>query len=147
MGQMTEEQVSRFSEAFCYFDRDNDGLITNKELGITMRSLGENVSEEEVQEMTSAMGKDVVDLQTFLQMMERRVTEKNTEEELLKAFRFFDRNQTGNIYVGELRHLLTSIGEKLSGDEFDQWIDQDKDCDSNGRIAFEQLVKKLIVTK
>lgn len=147
MVQLSAEQASLFSEAFCFIDRDGDGVISAKEVGVAMRSAGENVSEEEVQEMVKSADKGV-DLQTFLQMAKSRNVngngKKKTEENLLKAFRFLDRNQTGNIYVGELRHLLTTVGEKLSGDEFDRWIDQESDCDSNGRINFEILVKKLM---
>uniref|UniRef100_A0A0C9S198 TSA: Wollemia nobilis Ref_Wollemi_Transcript_26054_591 transcribed RNA sequence n=1 Tax=Wollemia nobilis TaxID=56998 RepID=A0A0C9S198_9CONI len=148
MGQLTAEQTSKFREAFCFFDKDEDGVLSVKEVGVAMRSAGENASEEQVQEMVKAKGKETVDLATFLDMMEaRHVGGNKAEDDLVKAFRFLDRGQTGNIYVGELRHLLTSVGEKLSADEFDQWIDQDKDCDSNGRINVETLVNKLIQSK
>ena len=40
-----------FKEAFSIFDRDGDGTITNKELSVVMRSLGQNPSEAELQDM------------------------------------------------------------------------------------------------
>ncbi|KAH9299816.1 hypothetical protein KI387_031498, partial [Taxus chinensis] len=139
MGKLSGEQISRFTEAFCFFDKDEDGILSGKEVGIAMRSAGENTCEEEVAEMVKDMATGV-DLNGFLSMMEaRHADEEVGENDLMKAFKFLDRNQTGNIYIGELRHLLTTVGEKLSADEFDRWIDQDKDCDNNGRLNLDTL--------
>lgn len=48
---MTEEQIAEFKEAFSLFDKDGDGTITTKELGTVMRSLGQNPTEAELQDM------------------------------------------------------------------------------------------------
>ena len=40
-----------FKEAFGLFDKDGDGTITSKELGTVMRSLGQNPTEAELQDM------------------------------------------------------------------------------------------------
>jgi calmodulin len=45
----TEEQVAEFKEAFSLFDKDADGVITTKELGVVMRALGQNPTETELQ--------------------------------------------------------------------------------------------------
>ena len=52
--QLTEEQIAEFKEAFSLFDKDGDGTITTKELGTVMRSLGQNPTEAELQEMPKA---------------------------------------------------------------------------------------------
>ncbi|KAG3271868.1 CALM2-like [Ictidomys tridecemlineatus] len=49
--QLTEEQIAEFKEAFPLFDIDRDGTITTKELGTIMRSLGQNPTEAELQDM------------------------------------------------------------------------------------------------
>ena len=41
----------RQQEAFALFDKDGDGTITTKELGTVMRSLGQNPTEAELQDM------------------------------------------------------------------------------------------------
>ena len=43
--------VAEFKEAFSLFDKDGDGTITTKELGTVMRSLGQNPTEAELQDM------------------------------------------------------------------------------------------------
>jgi len=55
--QLTEEQIAEFKEAFSLFDKDGDGTITTKELGTVMRSLGQNPTEAELQDMTTMPGR------------------------------------------------------------------------------------------
>lgn len=43
---LTEEEIDEFQEAFRLFDKDGNGTITTKELGIAMRSLGQNPTEQ-----------------------------------------------------------------------------------------------------
>lgn len=56
--QLTEEQIAEFKEAFSLFDKDGDGTITTKELGTVMRSLGQNPTEAELQDMINEVDAD-----------------------------------------------------------------------------------------
>uniref|UniRef100_A0A8C5Z7B2 EF-hand domain-containing protein n=1 Tax=Marmota marmota marmota TaxID=9994 RepID=A0A8C5Z7B2_MARMA len=56
--QLTEEQIAEFKEAFPLFDIDLDGTITTKELGTIMRSLGQNPTEAELQDMINEVDAD-----------------------------------------------------------------------------------------
>jgi len=78
-----------------------------------MRSLGQNPSESELQDTDS-------------------------EEEIREAFKVFDRDNNGFISAAELRHVMTSIGEKLTDDEVDEMI-READQDGDGRIDCELL--------
>ena len=49
---------SEFKEAFSLFDKDGDGTITSKELGTVMRSLGQNPTEAELQDMINEVDSD-----------------------------------------------------------------------------------------
>lgn len=42
---LTPEEIDEFREAFMMFDKDGNGTISTKELGIAMRSLGQNPTE------------------------------------------------------------------------------------------------------
>ena len=73
--QLTEEQIAEFKEAFSLFDKDGDGTITTKELGTVMRSLGQNPTEAELQDMVNevdADGNGTIDFPEFLTMMARK---------------------------------------------------------------------------
>ena len=56
--QLSNEQISEFKEAFSLFDKDGDGTITTKELGTVMRSLGQNPTEAELQDMINEVDAD-----------------------------------------------------------------------------------------
>ena len=55
---LSEEQIAEFKEAFSLFDKDGDGNITTKELGTVMRSLGQNPTEAELQDMINEVDAD-----------------------------------------------------------------------------------------
>ena len=53
-----DNSFSEFKEAFSLFDKDGDGTITTKELGTVMRSLGQNPTEAELQDMINEVDAD-----------------------------------------------------------------------------------------
>src|SRR5947207_15009007 len=72
----------------------------------------------------------------FLTMMARKMKDSDSEEEIREAFKVFDRDNNGYISAAELRHVMTSIGEKLTDDEVDEMI-READQDGDGRIDCE----------
>lgn len=55
-------------------------------------------------------------------MMARKMKDTDSEEEIREAFRVFDRDGNGFISAAELRHVMTSIGEKLNEEEINAMI-------------------------
>nr|KAG5710668.1 hypothetical protein BaRGS_035070 [Batillaria attramentaria] len=120
--QLSEEQIAEFKEAFSLFDKDGDGTITTKELGTVMRSLGQNPTEAELQDMINEVDAD--------------------DEELKEAFRVFDKDGNGFISASELRHVMTNLGEKLTDEEVDEMI-READIDGDGQVNYEEFVKMM----
>lgn len=50
--------AAEFKEAFALFDKDSDGTITTKELGTVMRSLGQDPTDAELQDMINEVDAD-----------------------------------------------------------------------------------------
>ncbi|KAJ3763907.1 hypothetical protein EV360DRAFT_91528 [Lentinula raphanica] len=139
---MLLEQASEFKEAFSLFDKDGDGKITTKELGTVMRSLGQNPTEAELQEMINEVDSDgngTVDFPEFLSMMARKMKDIDSEEEIKEAFKVFDKDGNGFISAAELRHVMTNLGEKLTDDEVDEMM-READEDGNGRIDYNGAI-------
>lgn len=93
--RLTPEQIEECRQAFKMFDTHDRGDISTVELGKIMRSLGQNPSEAELQDMVNkidADGNGVIDFEEFLTLMARLLNGDGAseEEELQEAFRIFD---------------------------------------------------------
>ncbi|CAK9154281.1 unnamed protein product [Ilex paraguariensis] len=157
--QLTEEQIAEFKEAFSLFDKDGDGCITSKELGTVMRSLGQNPTEAELQDMINEVDADqngTIDFSEFLNLMARKMKgtdsddeleealkDTDSEEELKEAFKVFDKDQNGFISAAELRHVMTNLGEKLTDEEVDEMI-READLDGDGQVNYEEFVRMML---
>ena len=81
---------------------DGDGTITTIELGTVMRSLGQNPTEAELQDMINevdADGNGTIDFPEFLMMMARKERDIDSEEEIKEAFKVSDEVDNGFNWV------------------------------------------------
>jgi calmodulin len=65
-------------------------------------------------------GSGTVDLPEFLTMVAREMKDTDSEEEILEAFKVFDKDGNGFISAAELRHIMMNLGEKLTDEEVDE---------------------------
>jgi calmodulin len=80
-----------------------------------MRSLGQNPTEAELQDMINevdADGNGTIDFPEFLTMMARKMCQVDSEEEIKEAFKVFDKDGNGFINAAELRHVMTNLGQR-----------------------------------
>ena len=111
--ELNEEQIAEFKEAFSLFDKDGSGSISAVELGTVMRSLGQNPTEAELQDMINEVdtggdgagaGDGEIDFNEFLVMMAKKMKDTDSEEEIKEAFKVFDKDGNGFISAAELRY-------------------------------------------
>jgi calmodulin len=143
---LTEDKIAEFKEAFEIFDKDRDGFITIKELGEIMKNLGQTPTDAELQDMINEVdvdGNGNIDFKEFLGLMARKMRDTDTEEELIEAFKVFDRDSNGLISGQELKHVMTSLGEKITDEEVDEMI-READIDGDGYINYEEFVRMII---
>ena len=110
------------------FDKDGDGTVSTKELGAVLRSLGNNPTQDEIENMidvsvdvlnlkkfnsfnieifqdADADGSGSVDFTEFVELMIKREAEKETPEDLKQAFRVFDKVTEGLKCIDFILHL------------------------------------------
>ena len=58
---------------------------------------------------------------------------------LHETFRIFDKDDDGFISVDELRHIMQSLGEKLTDNELDDMIGE-ADSDKDGLINYQGTI-------
>ncbi len=141
-----ETRLKEYRDAFEMFDRDKDGTITAKELANVMRSLNQEPTEQELFEMINEVdvdGNGRIDFEEFVTLMNRRSKETDTEDEVINAFRVFDKEGNGCIGSGELKHIMTTIGDKLTEDEVEEMI-READIDGDGYINYEEFVRMMM---
>ena len=74
----SEEQIENYKEAFLEYDKDGSGNINIKELGTVMRTLGENPTEDELQNLINKFDEDgngTMEFTEFLCLMAAKVRE------------------------------------------------------------------------
>ena len=76
-------------------------------------------------------GSGTIDFDEFLQMMTAKMSEKDSREEILKAFRLFDDDETGRISFKNLKRVAKELGENMTDEELQEMIDEaDRACAS-----------------
>ena len=70
------------------------------------------------------MGGHTVDFETFSKILNRPggFRDPGEPEEYCRGFQVFDKDMTGFIGVGQLRYILTNLGEKMSDEEVDELL-------------------------
>ncbi|KAJ4264261.1 hypothetical protein NW762_005456 [Fusarium torreyae] len=136
-------RITEYEDAFHLFDKDGDGQITINELGAFMRSLGQNPSDAELNDIINEIDADrsgAIEFLEFLAMMSQKAKEEDYEREILEAFMIFDRDEDGFISIEELRQAMEAIGEDITDDELGKVI-REVDVDLDGRISYEDFVE------
>jgi len=116
------------------------------ELKQIMLQLGQNPSEEDLLEMMRIVdvnGDNEIDFEEFLVMMSLRQEERDTDGELMEAFKLFDLDGSGTISRDELKTLMKNLGQALTDSEIDAMIDE-VDENLDGEISFDEF-KALMV--
>ena len=146
LDEVPQDRRKEYKDAFEMFDKNKDGVITTKELANIMRSLNQDPTEEELNEMIEEVDLDKngeVDFEEFVTLMNRRSKQTDMEEELFNAFKVLDKEGNGLISITELRHLM---GNPKNEDEIDELL-YENDGDEDGLINYEEFIKNILERK
>ena len=108
-----------------------------------MRALGFEPKREEIKKMIADVDKDgsgVIDFNEFADMMTQKMAERDPREEMLKAFRLFDDDETGKISFRNLKRVAKELGENMTDDEITEMIEE-ADRDGDGEISEEEFMR------
>ncbi|KAI9839198.1 MAG: hypothetical protein M1819_003191 [Sarea resinae] len=134
---------TNYKEAFALFDKRGNGRVALESLGDLLRACGQNPTLSEVKDLEQSIGGDF-DFDSFSKVLNRPggFRDPGEPEEYCRGFQVFDKDMTGFIGVGQLRYILTNLGEKMSDDEVDELL---KAVDtSSGEINYTDLVRTIL---
>ncbi|KAJ0306674.1 hypothetical protein COL5a_006033 [Colletotrichum fioriniae] len=127
--QYDAQASTNYKEAFSLFDKRGNGRVAIDSLGDLLRACGQNPTLTEIRDLEKNVGGDsmiarAVDFETFQRILNRPggFRDPGEPEEYCRGFQVFDKDMTGFIGVGQLKYILTNLGEKMSDDEVDELL-------------------------
>lgn len=142
--ELDDEQIAELREIFRSFDRNNDGSLTQLELGSLLRSLGLKPSPEQLETLIQNTDKNsngLIEFSEFITLVAPDLLPAKspyTEDQLRQLFRLFDRDGNGFITAAELAHSMAKLGHALTAEELTGMI-KEADLDGDGTINFEEF--------
>ena len=146
--ELSDEQKKELKSAFIMFadNEKDDGNVPTSQLGTVIRAMGKNPTEAQIKTMTEEMQSktgDTFDLSTFEELMSGRMNDDNSSmEKLGEAFKTLDQEERGFIPCEQLKHILTSQGEKLTEDEISNLI-LDADINKDDKVTYEEFMNMM----
>ncbi|TID20507.1 myosin regulatory light chain cdc4 [Venturia nashicola] len=143
MDSQNQQASTNYKEAFSLFDKRGSGRVPLENLGDLLRACGQNPTLAEIEALEQNAGGDF-DFESFSKILNRPggFREPGDPESYCRGFQVFDKDMTGFIGVGQLRYILTNLGEKMSDEEVDELL---KAVDtSSGEIDYRSLVATIL---
>ena len=106
-----------------------------------MRTHGFDPTEEDLQDMIRNVdinANGAIDFNEFIEMMVKGRGHCSVEDDVVHAFKVFDRDGDGLISEEELRLTMTNLGEALTEAEVRHMI-AEADMDGDGKINFAEF--------
>ncbi|KAM9463004.1 calcium-binding protein 5a [Clarias gariepinus] len=147
---LADDEIAELLEAFEEFDKDKDGLISCKDLGNLMRTMGYMPTEMELIELGQTINMNLggqVDFEDFVDLMAPKLMAETAGmigmKELRDAFRQFDMDGDGEITTEELKLAMNKLlGENMNQKEIDAVV-REVDNNGDGTVDFEEFVKMM----
>jgi len=141
--ELTDEQKQEIKRAFDLFDKDDSKSIDVDELQYAMKALGITLKKDEVRKMMEEVdddGNGTIEFKEFLDLMSKKMEQRNPIEELKKAFRTFDIDDSGRITAENLVRVAEELKEPLTLEDAKGMI-YEATRDREGTVNIEDFLK------
>ena len=143
---ITSNKEKEFKNIFDKYDSNKDGNVNSDELANILKAININVSDEEIKEIIEEIeleGNNEINFENFVSIVNRREKDVDTEEEVLNALKFFDKEGNGLININDLKHIMINVSKNLSEAEIDDML-KEADLDMDGFINYEEFIRSLL---
>ena len=156
--ELTEEQKADIQEAFELFDTNANGYITLKDLRVALRALGFEPAKQEIKRLISNLNSNAqnrdsdkdkeglvtIDFNDFLDIMTTKMSERDGDSQLQKAFILFSQEKD-HITFDDLQRVAEELGEEMTVDELQQMIDEAEShkAERTGVVQIEDFMQIL----
>ena len=145
-----EDILVQISCAFNLFDSDKDGYLKSKDFLKVFEQVGIKLSEANKKEMISSLTSNEnetdISIKDFVSLINSRMKNVESEEEILEMFKIFDKKGSGKVSINDIRSVLEDdIDEPVSQQELEDLMftwDKNKD----GYLDFSEF-KEMMESK
>ncbi|KAH9606305.1 hypothetical protein KSS87_000220 [Heliosperma pusillum] len=137
---LPEDEIQGLKQMFENMDTDGSGTITYEELKEGLARLGSKVPESEVKALMEAADQDGSGSIDYIEFVTATMHRYRLErdDQLYKAFQYFDKDNSGYITTDELETAMREYG--IADENCIKDILAEVDTDNDGRINFEEFV-------
>jgi len=143
--KFSDTNMQEYKDTFMMWDRKGDNKVAVPHIGHVMRSLLWNPTEKSIKKVVGPDRDeyDRVDWETFYPMMKDVTAGKfGNADDFVEGLKVFDKDNSSTVNCGEIRHVLSTLGERLEEAEVDVIIKGMED--KKGMIQIDDVVKKLM---
>lgn len=128
---------------------NNDGFLDYHEFKVALRALGFELSKGEILDIIDRYdsdGRRLIQYDDFYLVVGEKILQRDPLEEIKRAFRLFDDDNTGKISLKNLKRVAHELGENLTDEELRAMIDE-FDLDEDGEINEEEFIASLLLCR
>ena len=140
------QDKENYKKIFEMYDSNKDGNVNSLELANILKAIDINASDEEIKDIIAEMdleGNGEINFENFVSIVKRREKDVDNEEEVLNAFKLFDKEGNGLININELKHIMLTVGNNISETELNDLL-KEADTDNDGYINYEEFIRSLL---
>ncbi|KAL7979616.1 hypothetical protein Chor_004774 [Crotalus horridus] len=138
--ELSAAHKQQMREAFDLLDADGTGTID-----VSIRALGFDPPKEELRRLVAEVDKEgagKIGFDAFYSVMAQKMSETDSQEDVLKAFQLFVDKDSGRIAFGNLKRIAAEIGETPTDEELQEMIDA-ADLDGDGQVSEQEFLRVL----
>jgi len=148
--QLNDGEVEQCKEAFGVYemffgDKGTVDITKTAEILRSMKLTPTNKSVNKITGVTKA-GEKRITIEEFMPIYGQLSKEKDVGgyADFMEALSVYDKESNGTIIAAELRHLLLSLGEKLTEAEADEILKMCSNEDTDGNTRYEDFINKVL---
>ena len=146
----TEDELDEIQEAFDFVAGADDDAVTNSvpadKLGDLMRALGMNPSADQLAQLTSGPFSGGVNVGPFTDHLKgHRGEYLDNVDEILEAFRVFDKDNTDMVSKKQLMKTMTTMGDSLEMAEVKAFFaGVEAGCGDSDQMEYKAVVQQMM---
>ena len=139
-------KTDEYKKIFKLYSNGENGYVNTSELSKIFKAINIDASDEEIKEIIKKLDledKKEINHEEFLTIINQKEKDIDGVEEVLKAFKVFDKDGNGLININELKNIMLNIGNNWSEDEINEMLGE-ADFDMDGYINYEEFIRRMM---